>query len=144
MGDLNEMLGAETYEFENGDKKYLLSEMTLDDWAELESWAEKRLFADIQYRLKALPPEEKDLRAKLLVVYAESKREIEFESSRYMSDAAAEKHRCWLMLRHNHSGIDEDTAGKLLPQRIFAQVYRKLHHIKEEGKSVPPVVQAGT
>lgn len=139
MSGLIEALGAETYEFEKDGKKYILSEKTLDDWAELEKWALKRLFDDTQYRLNLLPPEEKELRTKLLNVYAESKREIELDSSPYMSDALAQQYSCWLMLRHNHPGITLIDAGKLLSQRIFGEIYRKLHHIKiKEEKAVPP------
>jgi len=116
-----------------GDKEYLVSPMTLGDWAEVEAWAQEQFYSNMKKRMELVGDGEvgKAIRARLATMtYAEVMR----ESSPYMDDGEGTAHRLHTMLRHNHPDIKLEEVKELMGFKEFNGAQLQLLGLTEEDE----------
>lgn len=119
----------------SGGEEYLLSPLTLGDWAELEVWAQERLFEHMKMRAVIIddPDVRKAIQSRMATMtYAEVMR----ESSPFLDDGKGTARRVYLMLKHNHPDMTLEKAEGLLGFAEFNQAQRVLLGLdSKEGES---------
>ena len=127
-------------------KEYLLSPMSLGDFAEFDAWAEEQFWQKKQGRVARMPEE---MRAKLLERAFDEFDEARV-SVRAMMTIAGTARLVWLSLRKCHPAVTPEQAAELvtLETRVMVQAtLDKLNGLESdakggEGKPDPPARKA--
>lgn len=116
-----------------GDKEYLVSPMTLGDWAEVETWAQEQFFVAMKKRIELVGDEElkKVILGRLATMtYAEVMR----ESTMYLDDGEGTARRLHTMLRRNHKEIKLEEVRELMGFHEFNEAQRLLLGLTKEDE----------
>ena len=125
MSNLTDM-AAVPIEVKIGDKVYTVSPMTLGDWSEADRWAEEQWLAGMKRRLEAFkeqPEVVKQLSARIATI---KKYELQIEAASYLDFGEGTAHLLYYQLRHKHPKMTVEEAQKLVTQKQFYQIQRRL------------------
>ena len=136
-----------------GDETYLVSPMTLGDWAVMEEWAQEQFFADMKKRMELVADDsiKKLIQSRLATL---SHREIMKESSPYMDDGEGTARCLHLMLKHKQAAMTLEKARDLVGFREVNRARRLLlgltaepteeekEETKKEAESKSPPIES--
>lgn len=125
-------------------KTYQISELTLEDWAELDAWAEQQWKNDMLSRANLVKELDATVhRAILTRVATITRDELVREASPYMDSAEGSAYRLWLELKHKQPKITQKEAKRLLTFQQFNSVQRELLGIPspQQAKDVKELLE---
>lgn len=139
MNDLSIVVG-QPVPVKTGDKKYMVSPMTLSDWAAADVWAEERWIADMRKRAENAGDERvaQAIRTRMATI---TKRELIEECSAYLDTGEGAAYRLWLQLKHQHEKITLEDAGQLVSFPQFNEVQRILLGLPRNEKEAKELLE---